>query len=194
MSDMGFVPVDRFLEEMKINAALRDRRIFINEDVSPDSMFKACYLLDRLVDLDKQDGIKRDIEIVLDSYGGYIYHGLSLIGKMISLREEGYNIITTTNSVAMSMGFMILLCGSERRALRYSRIMCHQPSSATWGTLQDQEESIEETKALWAKMKELIIKYTNITDEQLEDIKARKHDWFMWSEEALKLGVIDKII
>lgn len=194
MSEMGFVPVDRFLEEMKMNAALRDRRIFINEDVSPDSMFKACYLLDRLVQLDMQDGVKRDIEIVLDSYGGYIYHGLSLISKMISLRESGYKIITTVNSVAMSMGFMILLCGSERRGLKHSRIMCHQPSSATWGTLQDQEESVEETRELWNKMKELITKYTKITDEQLEDIKTRKYDWFMWSEEALKLGVIDRII
>lgn len=194
MSDMGFVAVDRFLEEMKINAALRDRRIFLNEDVSADSMFKACYLLDRLVELDKQDGNKRDIEIVIDSYGGYIYHGMSLISKILSLRESGYKIITTVNSVAMSMGFMILICGSERRALKHSRIMCHQPSSATWGTLQDQEESVEETKALWERMKQLIIKHTKITNWQLEDIKSRKFDWFMWSEQAIELGVIDKII
>jgi ATP-dependent Clp protease protease subunit len=110
------------------------------------------------------------------------------------LREKGYKIITTVNSVAMSMGFMILICGSERRGLKHSRIMCHQPSSASWGTLQDMEESVEETIALWTRMKELIIKYTDITDAQLEDIKSRKFDWFMWSEEALKLKVIDKVI
>lgn len=190
----SYVYPDRFLEEMKINSALRDRRIFINEDVSEESMFKACYLLDRLVELDKNDGVKRDIEIILDSYGGACYHGLSLISKMESMRDSGYKIITTVNSVAMSMGFMILLCGSDRRALKHSRIMCHQPSSATWGTLQDQQESVEETLALWIRLKDLIIKYTNITDEQLEDIKSRKYDWFMWSEEAIELGVIDKII
>jgi ATP-dependent Clp protease protease subunit len=73
--------------------------------------------------------------------------------------------------------------------------MCHQPYSGLWySTLQDMEESVEETKALWVRLKEIIIKYTNITDEQLEDIKSRKFDWFMWSEEALKLGVIDQII
>jgi ATP-dependent Clp protease protease subunit len=194
MSEMSFMPVDRFLEEMKINAALRDRRIFISEEVDRESMFKACYLLDRLVELDKQDGIKKDIEIILDSYGGYIYHGLALISKILSLRDMGYRIITTVNSVAMSMGFMILLCGSYRRGLKHSRIMCHQPSSASWGTLQDMEESVEETIELWIRMKQLIIKYTNINDEQLEDIKSRKYDWFMWSEQALELGVIDEII
>lgn len=194
MSEMNFVPVDRFLEEMKINSAMRDRRIFISEEVDRESMFKACYLLDRLTELDKQDGTKKDIEIVLDSYGGYIYHGLALISKIESLRELGYKIITTVNSVAMSMGFMILLCGTERRGLKHSRIMCHQPSSASWGTLQDMEESVEETIELWKRMKELITKYTNITDEQLEDIKSRKYDWFMWSEQAKELGVIDTII
>jgi len=194
MSEMSFVPVDRFLEEMKMNSALRDRRIFISEEVDRESMFKACYLLDRLVELDKTEGVKKDIEIVLDSYGGYIYHGLALISKIESLRELGYKIITTVNSVAMSMGFMILLCGSERRGLKHSRIMCHQPSSASWGTLQDMEESVEETVELWNRMKDLIIKYTNITNNQLEDIKSRKFDWFMWSEDAIKLGVIDKII
>lgn len=185
---------DRFLDEMKMNAAMRDRRIFVNEEINENSMFKACYLLDRLVQLDKVEGTKKDIEIILDSYGGYIYHGLALISKIESLREKGYKIITTVNSVAMSMGFMILLCGSERRGLKHSRIMCHQPSSASWGSLQDMEESVEETQALWTRMKELIIKYTHITDSQLEDIKSRKFDWFMWSDEALKLGVIDKII
>jgi ATP-dependent Clp protease, protease subunit len=194
MSEMSFMPVDRFLEEMKINSALRDRRIFISEEVDRESMFKACYLLDRLVELDERDGNKKDIEIIIDSYGGYIYHGLALISKIESLREVGYKIITTVNSVAMSMGFMILLVGSERRGLKHSRIMCHQPSSASWGTLQDMEESVEETVELWKRMKELIIKYANITNEQLEDIKSRKYDWFMWSEDAVKLGVIDSII
>lgn len=195
MAEISYTYPDRFLDEMKINSAIRDRRIFISEEVDRESMFKACYLLDRLVEIDKLEGKeKRDIELILDTYGGYIYHGLALISKIESLKEQGYKILTTVNSVAMSMGFMLLLVGSERRGLRHSRIMCHQPSSATWGTLQDQEESVEETRELWIRMKELIIKYTDITDEQLEDIKSRKFDWFMWSEDALRLKVIDKII
>lgn len=195
MSEAKFMYQDRFIDEMKMNSALRDRRIFISEEVDRESMFKACYLLDRLVEIDKNDKKKHDIEIVIDSYGGACYHGLALISKIESLREKGYKIITTVNSVAMSMGFMILLCGSVRRGLKHSRIMCHQPSSSIWyASLQEMEEDVQETSAIWERMKELIIKYTNITYEQLEDIKSRKFDWFMWSEEALKLGVIDQII
>lgn len=188
------VQQDRVIEEIKLNSALRDRRIFINGMIDEDSMFKACYLLDRIVALDKQSGTKDDIEIVIDSYGGYIYSGMSIISKLESLMADNYKIITTVNSVAMSMGFMILIVASERRALRHSRIMCHQPSSGTFGSLKDMEESVEETQELWVRMKELIIKYTAITDEQLEDIKSRKCDWYMWADVAKELKVIDHII
>ncbi|WP_310877149.1 ATP-dependent Clp protease proteolytic subunit [Priestia megaterium] len=194
MAEMSYVYPDRIQEEMKLNSALRDRRIFISDEVDRESMFKVCYLLDRLAELDKKEGKKRDIEIVIDSYGGIIYHGLALISKMISMQKNGYNIIATVNSVAMSMGFMILICASRRRALEHSRLMCHQPNSGTWGTLQDMEESLEETTALWNRLKKLIIDNTDITNEQLEDIKTRKYDWFMWSEEAKKLNVIDEIV
>lgn len=194
MAEMSYVYPDRIQEEMKLNSALRDRRIFISDEIDRESMFKACYLLDRLAELDRKEGKKRDIEIVIDSYGGIIYHGLALISKMISMQKNGYNIIATVNSVAMSMGFMILICASRRRALEHSRLMCHQPNSGTWGTLQDMEESLEETTALWNRLKKLIIDNTDITNEQLEDIKTRKYDWFMWSEEAKKLNVIDEII
>ena len=81
------IPMDKVVEDMKLSSALRDRRIFINETIDGDSMFKACYLLDRLVSIDKQTNTKEDIEIVIDSYGGYIYHGLSLISKLESLRK-----------------------------------------------------------------------------------------------------------
>jgi ATP-dependent protease ClpP protease subunit len=43
-------------------------------------------------------------------------------------------------------------------------------------------------------MKEIICKYSKITDEQLEDIKTRKHDWYFTPQQALELGVVDKII
>lgn len=191
-----FVPQDRTIDEMIINSALRDRRIFLNAEVDRDSIFKVMYFMDRIKTLDEQsnDEELKPIEIIIDSYGGFIYHGLALISKIEQFKSLGYKIITTVHSVAMSMGFMILIVGSERRSLKYSRILCHQPSSSTWGTLQDMEDDVEETKELWNKMKEIIINYTKITDKQLEDIKIRKHDWSMWAEEALELGVVDAII
>lgn len=185
---------DRVVEEMKVNAALRDRRIYFNEDVGRDSTFKTIYFMERIRDLDKQEGIKKPIELVISSPGGVIYDGLAVVSKIEEFKDAGYKIITTANSMAMSMAFILLICGSERRALRYSRLMLHQPSSATWGTLQGMKEDIEETDKLWEILKGIIKKYTKITDEQLEDMRRRKFDWYMSPQEAKELNIIDKII
>lgn len=187
---------DQVTEELKINSVLRDRKIYVAEEIDRDSMFKAVYYLDRLEALDKKrnDKKKPNIEIVIDSYGGSVYNALSLISKMESLIEKGYNIITTVTSVAMSAGSLISLCGSERRALKYSRLMFHSVAGGSGGKHQELDDDLEEISAIWKLVKEIITSKTLITDEQLEDIKYRKHDWYMWSEEALKLKVIDKIL
>jgi ATP-dependent Clp protease protease subunit len=192
--DVDFIGVDKkIIEEMKISAAVRDRRIYISDDINSNSMFKTMYLINRIIDVDKRSNSKEPIEIIVDSFGGFIYQGLALVGLIEKLKDEGYKIITTVQSIAMSMGFILLIVGSERRALRHARIMCHQPNSATWGTLQEQEESVEETNQLWIRLKNIIKKYTKITDSELEDIKSRKYDWFMWADVALEKGVIDYI-
>jgi len=188
------MPVDKVIEDIVLSSALRDRKIYFCTDVTRESVFKVIHLLDRLVYLDKKQGTKEDIELVLDCEGGIIYFGLALVSKILQLRANGYRIITTVNSIEMSMGFMFGIVGSYRRALKYSTLMIHQPSSATWGKLQDMEEDIDETNRLWKIMKEIIIEYTAITDEQLEDIKRRKHDWYLDSNSALSLRCIDEIL
>jgi ATP-dependent Clp protease protease subunit len=193
--DFDFTGIDKkIIEELKLTTAIRDRRVYISDSINDKSMFKTIYLIKRIVDLDKKESKKEPIEIIVDSYGGYIYHGLALISLIEQLKEEGYTIITTVQSVAMSMGVMISLTGSIRQASRHTRFMFHQPSSGTWGELEKQQRDVKETEALWVKMKEIIIKYTSITDEQLENMKDRCFDWYLWSDEALKLNVIDKIL
>lgn len=187
---------DNITEDLKINSVLRDRKIYIIEEIDRDSMFKAGYYLDRMEALDKkrEDGKKPDIEIIIDSHGGAIYNALSLISKMESLIEKGYNIITTITSTAMSAGSLISICGSERQALRYSRIMFHSVAGGSGGLHQEILDDADEIEAIWKLVKKIITDKTLITEEQLEDIKYRKHDWFMWADEALELKVIDKIL
>lgn len=180
--------------EMRLSSALKYRKIYLSDEVDRETIFEVLYFLNRIQQLDKRIGTKEPIELICDSYGGIIYHGLSLISKILELKDEGYYIISTVTGVGMSMGFMIPIVASERRVYRYGTLMCHQPSSATWGKLQDQQEDIQETLRLWNIMKEIICKYTKITDEKLEDIKTRKHDWYFTPQQALELGVVDKII
>jgi ATP-dependent Clp protease protease subunit len=192
------MPQDKIIEEIKINSVLRDRRIFINEEVDRDSMFKAVYFLDRIVAIDNKANIpmsERDsIELLINSYGGSIEQGLSLISKVEELMDKGYKIITTIQAVSYSMGFMFAIIASERRAYRYSILLAHQPSCWLGGTLQTLEDEVTELKRLWILIKKLIIKYTKIPESKLNEVKEKKQDWILTAEEALELGCIDKIL
>lgn len=197
--DEGFYGLPHFKEavitEMVLASAMRHRRILFNEDFNDDTAFKANYLLNRIVDIDNiEGGEKKPIEIIINSSGGSIYAGAILLGTIEYLKEQGYEIITTVNARAMSMGFMLSIVGSRRRATRYSTFLCHQPSSGMWGTLKDIEDDVAETKRLWEIMKDIIKQNTKITEEMLEVIYREKRDAIYTPQQALELGVIDEIL
>jgi len=191
------MPVDRVIEEMRINSAIRDRRIFLCEEIDRESIFKVIYYLDRLQAIDKKSGTKKPIEIVLDTYGGDAYSTIALCSKIRSMvRNDGYKIITTVHTIAFSGGFWILISGSDRRALPDSRIMVHSAISGTSGKHQDMIDDMEETETIWNKLKSIITDTTNISDARLEEIKKMKYDWYFWGSDAVKeeFNIVDKIL
>jgi ATP-dependent protease ClpP protease subunit len=193
-NSMEQVIFDPLVKEMEANMVLKHRIVPFYDEVDRDSIFKALYWIDKLVMLDEKEGIKRPIEIVIDSYGGYCYHGLSLISRIKELIDKDYEIITTCRGVAMSMGSAILMAGSKRRAYRYGTILIHQVSSGHMGEVQTLREGLKESERLWDLLQSLIIKDTKITKEQLDDITVRKFDWILTPEQALELNVIDEIL
>lgn len=191
---------DPIYDEMITNKALKERTLILNDYVDVESIYKISYYMDRIKkqddskDLPKEDRI---ITIELSSGGGSITDGNFLMGKIEKFKEEyGYKIITRVNGYAYSMAFMIFIMGTEREIYRYSDVMIHDAATGMNGYMKADEinDLNEWFKRDWIKTKKIIIEKTKITDEQLEDMKARKLDWFMESDEALKLGVATKII
>lgn len=185
---------DQTIEEMKYVSATQYRTIYLAEDVTEDSSFKAGYYLDRLYRNDKIEGTKEPIKLIISSYGGNIYSGLSIISRIERMIEEGYEIESIIDSHAMSMGSAISMVCNSRKALRYSTLLFHQPSSYAMGSLTDMITSTEETQRLWDVMKRLMKKHTKMSDDYIDNIFKNNRDVFMDSETALSLGIIDEII
>jgi len=192
---MEFIQNNPLINEMKVSSALKMREIHLNKDVSEESVFEILYLINKLVKTDKIIGEKQPITIVIHSFGGCIYSGLALIGRIAELRDEGYIIKTKCTGVAMSMAAMILMVGSQRSCYRYSTIMIHQPLSSCFFTeLKSLHENIDEVDRLWELLKTIIKENTLITEETLEESYKCKKDMYFDAEEALELGVVDKIL
>ena len=131
------------------------------------------------------------IQVLLSTYGGDVYDGLSLYD---SIKNSNTEVDITCFGKIMSMGIIILLASKNRKAYRNTTFMIHEISSGAIGKLADLEESVDEAKRLNKVLFDIIEKETKITKSQLEKIYNKKQDWFITAEEALKLGIITEII
>lgn len=186
--------IDPVQKEMEVAYVTKFRTIPLYDEVTRESIFKCLYWLEKLVTLDKKEGVKRPITLQIDSYGGYCYHGLSLISRIESLIDDGYEIIGVCAGVAMSMGSAILNACSVRKMYRYGTILIHQVSSGSHGEIKKMEEELEESKRLWTVLKDLYLKRTNISEDKLDEVYRCKLDWVLDSKQALELGVVDEVI
>jgi ATP-dependent Clp protease protease subunit len=89
---------------------------------------------------------------------------------------------------------MITIAGHKRFAYETSTLMYHQISSGVIGKAKDIEEEVIEVRRLQSWLEEYTMKKTKIGCEKLEEVYSTKHDWYMTSQEALELGVINEII
>ena len=94
----------------------------------------------------------------------------------------------------MSCGFLLLISGHKRFAHKMSTPLYHQVSTGFFGKVQDMEEKLEEAKRLQEQIEEYTKEKTKIGKKKLKQILENKIDWYMTSEEALELGVVDEIL
>jgi ATP-dependent Clp protease protease subunit len=131
------------------------------------------------------------IKIYIDSYGGYVYQCFGLLSVMERSVTPIHTIVT---GCAMSCGFMMLISGHKRFAHKLSTPLYHQVSSGAFGTVKEMEEKLEESKRLQEQLESIVKEKTNISKKKLKEILDNKKDWYMTSEEALSLGVVDEIL
>lgn len=133
----------------------------------------------------------KPIELYIDSYGGYVYQCMGLLGIMENSKVPIHTIVT---GCAMSCGFLIAIAGHKRFAYSHSTFMYHQVSSGAVGKLKDMEEDVMETKRLQKFIEEHTLARTKLTESELEKCYDQKKDWYFTAKQALKHGIIDSIV
>ena len=143
----------------------------------------------QLMFLDSVD--KKDITMHIDSPGGSVKSGLSMVDVMDYIKSD---IRTVNTGMAASMGSVLLGAGTKgkRSSLRHSTTMLHQSSGGFSGNIQDAEIDMKE----WKKVNDILFKllgeYCGKTAKQVA--KDATRDFWLNSEEAVKYGIIDEII
>ncbi len=163
---------------------LNDRVVFMEEGFNEPN----CNVLKRqLLRLYKKDQ-KKPITMYISSYGGTIDDFLILYGLIKTLKCK---IITIAIGKCMSAGAYLLLLGDERWAYPETRIMLHELGfGSCFNKLHEQQTHIKESEELQKILTGIVKRKTSIKNVET----YLKDDQYMSPQEALKLGVINKIV
>lgn len=143
----------------------------------------------QLMFLDTTD--TRDITMHIDSPGGSVKSGLSMVDVMDYVKSD---IATVNTGMAASMGSILLGAGTKgkRSSLRFSRVMLHQSSGGFKGNIQDAKIDFLEWEKYNKTLFELLGNYCDKTPEQVMEDASR--DFWLDAEAAKEYGIIDYVI
>lgn len=166
---------------------LNDRIIILSDEVNDTT---ASLVVAQLLYLESQD-MDRDIQLYINSPGGSITAGMAIYDTMNYIKCD---VSTICVGMAASMGAFLLSAGAKgkRLALPNSEIMIHQPLSGMQGQATDIKIHTDRILRIKQKLNEIL---SDVTGQPLDKIIAdTERDNFMSAEEAMKYGLIDKVI
>jgi ATP-dependent Clp protease protease subunit len=182
------------LEERQMNVTVMDvfsrlmmeRIIWVAGEVN-DHM--STIVQAQLMFLDSID--HNDITMHIDSPGGSVKSGLSMVNVMEYIKSD---IRTICTGMAASMGSVLLGAGTKgkRGALEDSEIMLHQSSGGAVGNIQDAEITMKWWKKKNDRLFELLGKYCDKSKETVMEDASR--DFWLTAEEGVKYGIIDEVV
>lgn len=133
-----------------------------------------------------------DLEIIFNSPGGKIVDGMALFDFIRYLRTKDHKITTSTIGYAASMAGILLQAGDHRVMGREAWLLIHQGSFGVVGTAGEVEDTVAWMKQLQNRILDIFVERSKLTKKQLQHRWQRK-DWWISSQEALKLGFVDEV-
>ena len=150
----------------------------------------ASLVVAQLLYLEGQDP-EKDISLYINSPGGSVTDGLAIYDTMQYIKCD---VSTICMGMAASMGAFLLAAGAKgkRFALPNSDIMIHQPSGGTKGQATDIRIHTDHILSLKKRLNTILAEKTGQPLEIVE--RDTERDNFMTAEQAMKYGLIDKVI
>ena len=165
---------------------LKTRTVMVTDEVTKKM---AQQIMTQLLLLEAENN--DDIKMYINSPGGDADAGFAIFDMMRFVRPK---IKAICAGVAASAAVIILLGAKKenRLSLPNARVLIHQPSTGIHGTAADIQIEASEILKCREKINRLISVETGQTMEKVE--WDTKRNFWMSAEEALKYGLVRKII
>lgn len=178
--------MNKLFENEVYKKLMESRIIFINGEIN-DEM--ASEVVAKLLYLDSQSN--EDITIYINSPGGSVTSGLMIYDTIKYVKSD---VSTIGIGLSASMASILLMSGTKgkRKILTHGRVMLHELSTATDGKISDILVFTNEIQKTHKTLSNIIVENSTLSEAQVE-VELKK-DFWLDSNEALKLGIVDKII
>jgi ATP-dependent Clp endopeptidase proteolytic subunit ClpP len=138
------------------------------------------------------DDALETLEIEINSPGGSVLDGYRVYNSLMQMRSRGVEVIATVNTLAASMGSVILMAANKVKIVEGGRIMIHEASQIVSG---DSEDHARAAKNLEEISEEISIIYANRTGAKPEEMRElmKKETW-MGAKESVDRKFADEIV
>lgn len=166
---------------------LKDRIVFLGTAIDD---YVANLLVAQFLFLEKEDPDK-DIDFYIHSPGGVVSAGLAVYDCMQIIKPD---VATICVGQAASMGAVLLAGGAagKRYCLENARVMIHQGSAGTQGTIADMNVALAEFNRYNDIIFQTLAKHTGLDVDKVR--KDCDRDYFMSAEQSKEYGLIDKVL
>ena len=166
---------------------LKERIIFLGTPID-DQVSNA--VVAQLLFLDSQND-KDDIKLYINSPGGSVSAALAIYDTMNFIKSD---VSTLCVGIAASAAAILLSAGEKgkRFSLPNSEIMIHQVMGGAQGQATDIDIHAKHILRIKEKLNKILAKHTGQKISKV--VSDSDRDYFMSAQEALKYGIVDKII
>lgn len=165
----------------------KDRIVWLGSAVNSSV---ANSIVAQLLYLDSQDKNK-DITLYINSPGGEVTSGMAIYDTMNYIASD---VSTICIGMAASMGAVLLSAGTKgkRYILPSAEVLIHQPLGGSSGQASDIEIHTKHILKTKQRLNDILVANTNKSLRQIK--KDTDRDFIMSAEEALKYGIVDRIV
>lgn len=176
------------LRQLLAHPSDNSRLVFLHGDVSEHSIASVIAQLLMLANTNSNP-----IHLVVSTYGGSVDEMFSLYDTIKFLPCP---VHTVGLGKVMSAGVLLLAAGEKGKRLMGAsgRVMMHSVSGGVSGNVFEVQNETNEHVRLHNMMIDALAKETKMSRKKIESIMSPKLDSYFTAEQALKMGIVDKII
>ena len=138
------------------------------------------------------DGALETLVLDIHTPGGSVLDGYRIHQSLMDMRERGVRVIANVNTLAASMGSVIIMAADEINIVQGGRIMIHEAGQTLSGTAADHARAAKILDEMSAEIAAIYANRTGATPDEMRALMLA--ETWMGAKEAIERGFADNIL